>query len=527
MDAEMLKRHITLEQPTLVDWDQKLASQITFGPLEKLPMELIFEIFSQTSISDLLNLYRTNSRAKALIDSWPVFSTVNRYGANAVRALIATRLAHSRTYSELEDVVFSSQCEVCQEHGEIVYLLKLKRCCMKCLSTERELHAVHTHWAKWRMGVTQADMDKLPILRSRPQADHFNTPLAGNAKFVDWTSAVALGKNTVKQRYTIPSPRIGWAEVLDKSLNLDARYISFREAPEKNLQQRRQAQNKLAPLTLPGHITVPQEIMAGQHACSVYLPAMSRKGVRTKTESRQPEYHAIKASHCAGCAHYWNYHSTIPLAYHAMYATNIRQSPTAANMTPPPSPDTPCPSFQSPSFKHSAFAHHVKHCIYAHLYWYKLFPRNHADIYSPTYASTFRDAPQFFIQKHNKNHARFRRFGSSDKHTNAQMFEYIPFDTQSLFEELKDDNPAAYAEPTIWPASPLTLTSDKYLEGETGKQGNNAFISVPACVKTEIGDSYGDMLFQGEAVSQATWATANMHSKVDLVSLFRHCPPAT
>ena len=467
MDHETLKARIPLSllPPST---SATCRTSPSLGDLEKLPMELLHTVFRELPVANILSLYRTNSRSQAVLSSWPSLALVNQYGQNAIRALIASQSAHRYTFPQLESVVFSSECEFCQEHGEILYLLKLVRCCFRCLSTDRRLLAVNTTYAVNVLQVPSSELRKLPLFTTAPQDHHWGSQL-GQLSVVDYTAALRVSKAKQTDReigydWSRAHMSKNTLSLSGTEINLPTMWQSVHPTPGLTIQDRRTTQNDLPLLSLPWAITRPFEGPSGQHACSVFFPAVKRTSVKPAgANTFYYKYETQAARHCSGCAHWWNYHSTMPFEYHTIYRGTI-------------------------SDLSSPLMSHLSHCIYARMFWQKLWT------VTPTRA-------QMIINGHNSNQLRISRWGNRDQELNASSFEMFSSEGLYMIEGYKLRG-GAFTQSTAWALS------------ESDGEEHDPVI-VPAVPK-DANDGYGDLLFSAEALSQAHWATATPLSRNDL-----------
>ncbi len=89
-----------------------------------------------------MNLRRTNSCAKYIVESWSPFKQVMSSGPDLVRAAIAIKASKFLTVTRLLAVTFGDRCELCGQFGSFVQLVKCMRCCFHCLTNDRRLHCV-------------------------------------------------------------------------------------------------------------------------------------------------------------------------------------------------------------------------------------------------------------------------------------------------------------------------------------------------------------------------------------------------
>ena len=468
IDHEMLKANIPLSTP--VHSTRPLACTApSLGDLDHLPLELMHQLFSNLSVADVLSVLRLNTRSRSLISSWPTFVLVNRYGENALRALIATGTAHRFTLPQLESVVITTDCEICQEHGEILYLPTLRRCCFHCLSTDRRLLAVNAGYAAKFLNLPRDILQTLPILTTAPHEHHWSIKL-GRVQMVDYTTALSLSTNKETDWCTKrPCPRQPMSSTQLKPAGdfwvLPQKYRSIQPRPSRSIQKRRKVTNDLPSLSLPWTVTRPQEGPSGQHACSVFLPAVKRISVKIPgTQCSYFKYEIHSAMHCSGCAHFWKYHSALPYEYHTMHRGSISDTSSLLMV-------------------------HLKHCVYAQMMWQKL-------------SGLDQHRAKSMIEHHNRNQLFIRRWGSSDTRLNAAWFERLTYADVDMVEQ-NEGISGKFTQDTVWPI---------HHKANGRKLGE---IVVPA-VEKDVRDMYGDLLFSQEALSQANWATAAPMSRNDL-----------
>ncbi|ETI21846.1 hypothetical protein G647_05915 [Cladophialophora carrionii CBS 160.54] len=209
IDSRELALRVNLDDPRR--WTPAKKPCAILGMLGMLPSEIQLHVFAVTPISTLFDLRATNSHAKQLIEQWQPFQTAMTEGSDAVRALVATGAGNLWTTQQIVDTLFTTQCEFCGEHGELLQLLKLKRCCFRCLSQERELLAVSERYACEVMKLEPSELAQLPLLRSLPQKCFWGSPARERRWLFDFNSALKVVRQHPRaQRSRPPAPsRIG------------------------------------------------------------------------------------------------------------------------------------------------------------------------------------------------------------------------------------------------------------------------------------------------------------------------------
>ncbi|OAL25428.1 hypothetical protein AYO20_10462 [Fonsecaea nubica] len=480
IDSEELRRRIWLSHPRswTITRGQRSAG---LGDLDRLPLELQVYLFARTPVNTLFNLRATNTHAKQLVEQWQPFRAVITHGADAIRALLATGAGHMWTVPQLVDVLFTTKCEFCEDHGEILHLLQLKRCCFRCLSQERELLAVNLGYAQGTMGLSHDELRKLPQLVTVPQNCFWGFP-AERGYIFDYKSAVEVrrqqGPTTTMVEGQVP-PAPCQIPLMRTGFRLTADQCSIQPRPKSSIQARRCQTG----LRLLDEEISPPETTYAQHACAVRLPALRRQSRRVADGSLQTTISKIEAVHCGGCAYYWNYHSALPWEFHRLYPHQQGEV-------------------------NSEFHRHLRHCVYARLQW--------RWIHKP-----LRPIPTEMVREFLKSFrlSYFPRHGSFNAAVENASFETIPDDVMALMDS-SDADFNAFSPQYTWPElkdeneswMPKRLSHASYLQLER-------MTATARLHPIDKQDHYWDSLVSKEAVSQANWACANVHS--GRVSLFR------
>ncbi|EXJ71380.1 uncharacterized protein A1O5_05187 [Cladophialophora psammophila CBS 110553] len=480
IDSRELRRRIWLSEPQR--WTTTRSQwHVGLGDLDKLPLELQLYIFASTPVNSLIDLRATNSHAKQLIEQWEPFRTVMSYGPDAVRALLATNAGCLWTVPQLVDVLFTSECEFCGEHGEILHLLQLKRCCFQCLSQERELLAVNLGYAQYTMKLSQAELRKLPQLVTVTQNSFWGFP-AQKGHVFDYKAALNFlrrqGPRALPTRDQTKSA-VDKITLVRTGIELPANRRSIQPQPHSSIQTRRCQ----TPLSLLAEEVSPPETTYAQHACAVRIPALRRQSRRFVDGTLQTAVSKFEAVHCAGCAYYWNYHSSLPWQFHRLYRHQLGLVDTE-------------------------FTRHLKHCVYARLQWRRIH-----NPWNPLPKEDIEHVLRHFRLSFLPRHSRF-----TFTEANA-LFETIPDEVVTLMDS-SDTDSTAFQPQYSWPE--LKNGDD---EPANSRQSRATILQLERLRKLarlhpiDKRDHYWDSLVSQEAVSQANWACANVQS--GRFSLFR------
>ncbi|EXJ59194.1 hypothetical protein A1O7_06626 [Cladophialophora yegresii CBS 114405] len=485
IDSRELALRVSLDEPRR--WTPAKKPCASLGMLGMLPLEIQLHLFSITPVSTLFDLRATNSHARQLIEQWPPFRTAMTEGSDAVRALVATGAGNLWTTQQVVHVLFTTKCEFCGEHGEILQLLKLKRCCFRCLSQERELLAISERYTCEVMKLEPSELAQLPLLRSVPQKRFWGFPARERRWLFDFNSALKVVRQRPREQGHRPPapPRIGPMMLQQTGKRLNLKECSVQRRPKQTIQLRRGQR----PLRLMSEEVSPLETVYAQHACAIRIPGKKRQTTRLPKGGLQVEISTVEAVHCAGCAFYWNYHSPLPWQFHRLYPHQ------------PGKTDTP-------------FTHHLEYCVYAKLQW--------SWLHNPWTLSH----PVDIIIYGDHNMMQSRTDGPLGPEDNAH-FEEIDSYMQKFIDAAEVVCAEDFAPPDHWPR--LESRKDDESSSDTAKSYNDRVLLArqkeqadkellqrirarePSSSIEQL-DSYYDCLVSQEAISQANWACANMAS---------------
>lgn len=470
IDAAELRRRVRLDYPST--WSEPKTDTIDAGKISSLPVEGFMNVLHHTTISDLFRLRATNSYIKYLIEQWEPFKLIITHGGDAVRALLATGGGLLWTAGQLVNVLFTTTCELCGEHGEVLQLLKLKRCCFRCLSEERQLLAISSEYADKYLGLSVEELEGLPKLTTIRQRDLWGYP-SHEGVIVDYKTALkaSAGRSLdCSRRYQTVG--LYSYQVFYTRLFLDDKCQSIQPRPTTRIHERR---GQSTPMKLPHPMIAAPETDYRQHACAIRQPAMTRKRLRLADGTVKYNVSVINAVRCEGCAYFWNYHSRLPHHFHKMYTHEPTGGPTE-------------------------FTKHLQHCIYAYAHWTRI----HCPwlpVPLDEQILTFENWKKWFWPRHS----------AVTIEQSRPKFELIPVRLQNLVR-INSNNSNVFQQPYRWPKPPMewSETNEELLVWQRVKERerNAAMAQDP----TENIDQYWDMLVNQEVASQSNWACANLYN---------------
>ena len=211
MDDQMinmkdLRNNFPVGQPKTNDQSRHLTST---GLFDKLSLELLHMTLEEMTISSLLMYKATNHANRLLVESWPPYHQLTRYGEDALRAMLMTRASDHFTTRQLLNTIHTEECCVCGEFAGFIYTLKCARCCYCCLANERQLLPITVKAAEEILGFDTINAH-VPTIKTI-ERKHFwgqSYPLH-NMNMVDYTTTAATSTTIPPDSHqTRPLPTI-------------------------------------------------------------------------------------------------------------------------------------------------------------------------------------------------------------------------------------------------------------------------------------------------------------------------------
>ncbi|KAJ5474349.1 hypothetical protein N7475_003915 [Penicillium sp. IBT 31633x] len=109
------------------------TSNVGVGSLDRLPLELLFDIFCRLDMHSLFKFRQINLRSRQMVDSLHQYQSIVSYGLNLFYTLLRTRVAIYISLLDFYNALCTKACSLYGEFGGFMSLLIWKRCCFKCL----------------------------------------------------------------------------------------------------------------------------------------------------------------------------------------------------------------------------------------------------------------------------------------------------------------------------------------------------------------------------------------------------------
>ena len=333
-------------------WSSRHKSA-SLGQFEHLSPELTYTILENIDLLSIMHLRATNSSLRGIINNWAPFSEIMTHGRDVIKALLATKAALMFTVPHISQAIFQTRCEFCGDCGIFLQLLKLARCCFRCLANDRRLLSVPMSFAQTVMGIDPKHLSKIPHLSTIPRAKFVGIKgYIPSCCAVDYTTALEFSA-----RYPVRAD----GEEFELYMPELPTIIQRRHQKAKAAHRRRAGRIKRCgqkpkarplssyPITTVQPLVAMADISPPEDPGFRFLSAMHAPGLLRKT-TFNPQTNNITHQvaredgyYCSGCRFFWNLISPRHPREHTIYtATEI--------------------------------ATHLQICFYARLRWNQLYP---------------------------------------------------------------------------------------------------------------------------------------------------------
>lgn len=138
------------------------------GAVDKLPLEMIYELLAHLDLETLMAFRRVNQRAKSLVDSFPQYRTIAMHARDTLRGALCIGLGSYISCKVLYAMLFVSTCASCGEFGSYAYLLTCSRVCFPCLVTNPIYLPISPRRAYQKFGLNKKATAHFPSMRALP-----------------------------------------------------------------------------------------------------------------------------------------------------------------------------------------------------------------------------------------------------------------------------------------------------------------------------------------------------------------------
>ncbi|KAH6956294.1 hypothetical protein DER45DRAFT_566473 [Fusarium avenaceum] len=140
----------------------------SLGLLDTVPAELLLLILNLLDFQSLSRVSRVCFRGKIIVESLSSYRQVMRHAPKVLTALTKTNLISRYPASFILHTLQTCHCVSCLDFGAFLYLPSCERVCLECLYQNRGLWMMTTATARKCFGLTQRQLQNIPIMRSIP-----------------------------------------------------------------------------------------------------------------------------------------------------------------------------------------------------------------------------------------------------------------------------------------------------------------------------------------------------------------------
>ena len=114
-----------------------LANSCSLGVFDKLPIEIIHQIFyDHTAISTLTRCRAVNRGLRMVIDNIPQYKAIVTHAPSSLRAILCLWAARLTSLPEMYETLCSKDCSTCGNFGAYLWVPHCKRVCYNCFTTD-------------------------------------------------------------------------------------------------------------------------------------------------------------------------------------------------------------------------------------------------------------------------------------------------------------------------------------------------------------------------------------------------------
>ncbi|ERF73515.1 hypothetical protein EPUS_07720 [Endocarpon pusillum Z07020] len=144
------------------------ARQSSGGTMMKLPLELLYNIFSSLEFESLGKLRLVSYVIKQTVEAMPAFKCMVEHASTALRALGESNLISEFSAAQLYQVLRIDRCVGCADYGPFLLLPTIERCCFNCLTDNLSMRVISTSAAANCFALSTRSFRDIPRLYSIP-----------------------------------------------------------------------------------------------------------------------------------------------------------------------------------------------------------------------------------------------------------------------------------------------------------------------------------------------------------------------
>jgi len=160
------REHVSIHQSIATPF--RRTSNTGLGSLNRLPLELLHDVFLRLDMLSLFNLRQANLGSRQTVDSLKQYQVVVSHRLNLFCALLRTRLAIGVSLFDFHDALCPKACVFCGEFGGFMSLLLWNRCCFKCLQGALKTQVQPLAAVRKQFHLTKTELGQLRSFKTLP-----------------------------------------------------------------------------------------------------------------------------------------------------------------------------------------------------------------------------------------------------------------------------------------------------------------------------------------------------------------------
>lgn len=136
--------------------------------MTKLPLELLYDIFSSLDFESLAELRLVSYVIKQTVEAMPAFKCLVEHASTALRALRKSKLISEFSAVQLYHVLITDRCVGCADYGPFLLLPTIERCCFNCLTDNLSLRVINMSAAANCFALSRSSFSHIPRMYSIP-----------------------------------------------------------------------------------------------------------------------------------------------------------------------------------------------------------------------------------------------------------------------------------------------------------------------------------------------------------------------
>ncbi|KAM7189797.1 cyclin-like F-box [Rhypophila sp. PSN 637] len=160
------REHVSIQQSIATPF--RRTSTTGLGSLDRLPLELLHDVFLRLDMHTLFNLRQANLASRQTVDSLRQYQMIVSHGLNLFCALLRTRLAIGVSLFDFYDALCTKACAFCGKFGGFISLLVWSRCCFRCLRGAIETKVKPLAAVRRQFHLTRTEIRQLRSFKTLP-----------------------------------------------------------------------------------------------------------------------------------------------------------------------------------------------------------------------------------------------------------------------------------------------------------------------------------------------------------------------